>query len=184
MVEDPDLICHQLYFGKQVGGDEHSTVKLPGQGLYEGADLVDAGRVEAVGGLIQDQDGRASYERPGKPEPLLHAERIFFRRSVPELGQPDKLQRVPDAAPGKPQDPADDIQVFFPGQAAVKGGRFDKRTDFLQDGYPVGRIGLSVDLKAPSRGAGKPEEHFHGRGFPRAVRPEETVYASLADVQV
>ena len=51
---------------EQVGGEQHGAASL-GVLLEQPAHPVDAGRVEAVGGLVEDQDARVTEECMGDP---------------------------------------------------------------------------------------------------------------------
>ena len=51
--------------------------------------LVAAGRIEAVGRLVEEQQPRVVDERLGELDPLLHAGRVAADRAVALLVQPD-----------------------------------------------------------------------------------------------
>jgi len=55
--------------------------------------LVDAFRVQAIRGLVEDQQF-AAQQRSGQPEPLAHAEGIRLDRAAVHPGQADPLQRL------------------------------------------------------------------------------------------
>ena len=56
--------------------------------------LVAAGRVEAVGRLVEQQQPRVVDERLGELDPLLHAGRVAADRAVALLVQPDVAQHL------------------------------------------------------------------------------------------
>ena len=70
MIVTVSAICCTLT--QNVAGNEH---RLPsaGQASHQGADLVNPGRVEAVGWLIQDQQVRVFEQRCGDGKALFHA---------------------------------------------------------------------------------------------------------------
>jgi len=67
------VIADQLRLGEQVAR-EHDGPAALAEVADELADLDDAGRVEAVGGLIEEHEIGLAEQRAGDPEPLLHAE--------------------------------------------------------------------------------------------------------------
>lgn len=125
------IICHQLYLGEQVGGNQHRTVIFLRKRADQGAYLVNAHWIKPIGRFIQDEYRRSSNEGSCQSQPLFHTQRIFFGEPFTELCQTDKLQSVGNAAFGQTKDFADDFQVFLSGQIPVEGGRLNKRSDFL-----------------------------------------------------
>ena len=69
------------HLGQHVAGDEHRAA-LPGQPAQEVAQPADALRVQAVGGLVEDQHPRIAEQRGRQAEPLAHAERVAARAPV------------------------------------------------------------------------------------------------------
>jgi hypothetical protein len=64
----------------------------------ESADLLDALWVEAIGWLIQDQQGRSAHQRGGQPQPLPHSLRVGAYRSAISGAESDLLERGTDMA--------------------------------------------------------------------------------------
>ena len=62
------------------------------------ADLADAGRVEPVGGLVEDQQLGFLQQGRGDREPLLHAEGVGLVAVAVPPGQAHRLERPVDAA--------------------------------------------------------------------------------------
>ena len=74
MVEDSHIIRNQLDLRQHMGRDQHRTVIKFRQGFYQVADFMDAGRVQSIGGFIQDQNRRAPQQRSRKSQALFHSQ--------------------------------------------------------------------------------------------------------------
>jgi len=76
-----------------VAGDEHGAA-LVAEATQETPDIPDAGGIEAVGRLVENQQLRVLQERRRQPEALLHPQRIGSQAIVGPIGQADAVQRV------------------------------------------------------------------------------------------
>ena len=74
MIENADVICDQFDLRQHMGDNQNRAVIEVGQRFYEVADLMNTGRVKAIGRFIQNQDRRSAQKRPRKPQTLLHAQ--------------------------------------------------------------------------------------------------------------
>jgi len=90
----------------------------------------DAGRVKAVGRLVQDQDLRLTDQRGRDAQPLAHAEGVvadppgrLLRR------QADQLQHLLDASVREPHEPLGDGQDLSAGAPGVLRGRIQTYAD-------------------------------------------------------
>ena len=101
-VDDRDAVARLLDLREQVARDEDGDAALGGEVAHELADLADAGRVEAVGGLVEDQDVRVAEQRLRDAEALAHAERVGRDLVVQPLGEHDEAARAPRSAPPRP----------------------------------------------------------------------------------
>ena len=145
---------------------------------------MDAHRIQPVGGLVEDEKGRAADEGSRKAQPLLHAEGVFLCRAISEPGQACQLQGVLHSGGLKPKDAADQVQIFPACQIAVEGGLFDEGAGLSQNLHPVPGVGHPVNGECADCGAHKPQEHFHGGGLSGPVWPEKSVYSSLPYMKV
>ena len=84
-----DGLCH---FGQQVGGDQHGLA-LSGQVAHEVAEPGDPLGVQAVGGLVEDEDARVADQRAGQFEALAHAEGEAADLALGVTLQADELER-------------------------------------------------------------------------------------------
>ena len=87
----------QGHLAHQVAGDEDGT-SLTGQRLHEGARPDDAFGVEAVDGLVEDQDRGVPEERGGDTQTLGHAERESTRLAAGHVGQAHEVEDFSDPA--------------------------------------------------------------------------------------
>ena len=104
------------------------------------AELEDAGRVEAVRGLVQDQQLGVGQQAAGDAEPLAHAERVAADAVVGALAQADPLERRVDPAVrlGLARR-GDDLEVLAAGQERVEARLLDDRPDPGQRGGALAR---------------------------------------------
>ncbi len=92
--EDRDPICDLLHLREDVARDEHGPT-LGAEAPQEVAHLHDPGGVEAVGGLIEDQQRGILEQRRGDAEALLHPQRIGPDHVV-RAGREARRDRAPD----------------------------------------------------------------------------------------
>ena len=145
---------------------------------------MDPCRVQAVGRLVQDQQRRSSQESFRQSQPLLHSKRIFAGQPFSEFVETCKLQGVFDAVLRQPQDPADNVQIFFAGEIPIEGGRFDKGPCLPEDFSSVFGIRKPLYLKVAAGRAGKPKEHFHGRRFSRSIWSQKSIDLAFLHMHV
>ncbi len=68
-----------------------------GQAADQQAHVAHAGRIQAGGGLVEDQQSRPAQQRRGDPEPLAHAVRVAADLVRGAGGQLDRLEHLVDA---------------------------------------------------------------------------------------
>ena len=97
--DEDQVVGDLLDLVQQVGGEQHGAA-LRGVLLEQPAHPVDARRVEAVGGLVEDQHARVAEQCVGDPEALAHPERVVLE-PAPCLDrcQGDQLQHLVDPRP-------------------------------------------------------------------------------------
>ena len=69
-MDDADARGEAVHFGQQVAGHEDRHALLAGQCDQQLTNLHHAGRVEAVGGLVEDHQLRVVQQRAGETQPL------------------------------------------------------------------------------------------------------------------
>ena len=115
---------------EQVAGEQHRAAAL-GVPLEQAAHPADAGRVEAVGRLVEDQHRRVAEQRVGDAEPLPHAERVV---ADPALGLGRRrarpgLEHLVDARVGQAHRRAPSVEHLAAGAAGVLGRGVEQDAD-------------------------------------------------------
>ena len=106
-----------------------------------------ARRVEAVHGLVEDQQLRIPEEAGGDAQPLAHAHGVLRHLVVGPMEDADALERRVDAALGRRLTRrGEDLQVLATGQVAVEAGLVHDRPDPGQ-----GHVTVPRDTAWPSR---------------------------------
>ena len=134
VIDDRDLVAGLLDLGELVARHEDGATAA-GEGQEQVPDLDDAGRIEAVGRLVQDQRRRVGEEREGDAQALAHPGRVALRRPAPGGAEVHEVERLrdprigarPRPSPGGRRDP----QVLDPREVRVEDGRRHHRADAL-----------------------------------------------------
>ena len=81
-LHDRDLVGHLLHLVEQMRRDEDGTALLLDERADHVPELRDAGRVETVAGLVEDQQLGVGEEAARDAETLPHAERVLLHLAV------------------------------------------------------------------------------------------------------
>ena len=100
-----------------------------GERAQQLADLDDAGGVERVGRLVEDEQLGAVQQRAGEREPLLVAEREPPGAPVGVLAEPQQLDGLGDRRARRPREAALDVEVLAHGEVRVGGRGLDEVAD-------------------------------------------------------
>src|SRR5215472_9616702 len=183
----PHVGADLLHLGEQVGGHEDGHA-VGGDLADQAADLAGALRVQAVGGLVQDDQFPGTKQAGSDGQALLHAQRVRPVALSGRAEQAHPVQRRVDPGRrgprvGGPVGGVDPGQVGPPGQVRVKGRALDQRADPGQDpaGRPGGRVAEQADAAAGR--VDQAEQHPDGGGLARPVRAEEAVDRTGRDGQ-
>ena len=95
--EDGDLGAQRLEVVHPVAG-QHDGGPVRGEPGEDAVHVLLAGRVQAVGRLVEHQQPRPGEQRGGQPEPLAHAEGEAADLVVGDVGEPD-LRRARRRSP-------------------------------------------------------------------------------------
>ena len=94
-------------------------------------------RVEALGGLVEDEQGRLVHERAGEVEAPLHATRVRARQLAGDLGQGHELEQLVGAAldlgRGQPVHAAGQLERLAAGREGVERRRLEGQPEPLAD---------------------------------------------------
>ena len=146
----------------------------PGVGLaaQEGPQPVHALRVEAVGGLVEDEHRRLAEQGGGQAEALAHAEREPADTSTSVLGHADLGQRIVDPLRRQPGRRSEDAEVIDGPTAGMEAGRFQHRTD-LAGGLIEVDVAATGERGGPRRRGDEAEQHAQRGRLAGTVGPEE-----------
>ena len=137
------LVGDLLDLVEQVAGEQHGAAAV-GVRLEQAAHPADAGRVEAVGRLVEDQHGRVAEQGVGDAEPLLHAERVVAQPAL-RLGlvERDQLEHLVDAGLRQAHGLGADGEDLAAGAAGVLGRGVEQHAD-----VPAGVGDVVVEVAA------------------------------------
>ena len=169
---------------QQMGGD-HDGDAVGCEIAQESTGLLDARRVEAVGGLVEDEQGGTAHQRHGDAQALLHSQGVLADPLVHLLVHVHGAHRAAHVLLAQVEESLHDAHVLRSGQVPVAGRRLDERAD-AGELVPSGRAGhgLALDEDLAVGGLHERQEHLHGGGLPRAIGAEESVDGALRDAQI
>lgn len=181
--DDRHVVTYLLDLGQDVAGDQHRD---PGGGeaAHQVPHLPDAGRVQPVGRLVEDQQLGLFEEGGGHREPLFHAQRVRLHPLVGPVTEPDLRQHLVDPGRRHPTGHGEQPQRAPAGEVAEELGA-------LHDGAePAGHGRQPVRCRLPEQrhpAAVRPdqaEQRTQGGGLARPVGTEEAVYLARLDQHV
>ena len=169
-VDDHQVVGGGLHLGQQVAGQQHGAAPL-GEVAQQAADPGDTVRVEAGGGLIEDQHAWFGDEGLGQAEPLAHPERVGAHPPAGRAGQADGRQHLVHAAGRHPGQ----VAAIRSGAAGPPGVQRGGVQQGAGDSRRVRQFGEPVpgDGGLPGVGPGQAGERAQGRGLAGAVGAEE-----------
>ena len=178
VADDDDVVGGLGDLGEDVAGDQDGP-SFGGQAAEQVAQPPDALRVQAVGGLVEDQHGRVAEQRGGQAEPLPHAEGVAAGALPGGMLQAYRGQQLAGPFPGDPGGCGQHPQVVPAGAARVRG-RVEQRADGPGRAGQV-RVGCPGDGRGAGVGADQPEQHPQRGGLPRAVGAEKPGDPAVGD---
>ena len=164
-----------------------SVPALP-RSTYGVPELDATARVEAGGGLVEE-------EKPGRPdkagaqiEPTPHAARVRLHVPVADPGEVHQLENAGRIHSGHPPALAVEAghhgQVLPPCHHLFHRGRLSGQADQSTDGHGLAHDVMAVHAERSAVGAQQGGHHADERGFPRAVGAEEGHHLSGWNGQV
>ena len=171
LLDHQEVVADVLDLAEQVAGDEDRDAVV-GEGPHQAAHLHDAGGIEAVGRLVEHQQGGVHEQGGGDAEALLHPEGVALERVAGALGQPHALEGGVDPGRADARQPGQGQQVRTPRQGGVEGRRLDERP---HPGQVAGRVGerLAEDGPGTLRRPDQAQEHADRRGLAGPVGADE-----------
>ena len=173
LVEKGDIVAYLFQVADDMGREDHGVLFLAGEVQQNIQDFLPHHRVQAAGGLVQQQELGPVGQRHGQGQLHLHAAGEILVGFVQRNGEareiPGKRLRLP----------------AFVGQghklSHFPGGQRLRQTGFVQDDADVllhAQEVLALVIHAQQRDAARvPADGVHqqaqGRGFARAVLPHQ-----------
>ena len=123
---------------RRAGARRPDRAALGDERPNELAELDDAGRVEPVHRLVEDEQLGVAQEAAGDAEPLAHAERVRAHAVVGAAGQPDALERPVDApVRGAVARRRVHLEVLAAGEVGMEARLLDDGADTRERGRPA-----------------------------------------------
>ena len=148
--------------------------------------LATANRVQPRRRFIEDDEIRIVDERLRQPDAALHALGEFADRARARLRQSHHVQQLLRAllsfAGREVKEMPEEIQRLVRVEEAIQI-RFLRQITDARLGGDVARR-LAEDLNVAARGIEQAQEQLHRRGFPRAIRPEQSEHLALAHLEI
>ena len=172
-----DVVGDDLDLVQQVGGQQDGAAAV-GVAAEQVAHPADAGRVQAVGGLVEDQHLGVADQGGGDAEPLAHPQRVVADPSG-RLGggEADDLQHLLHAVAGKAHVLLGDGEDLAAGATGVLGGGVEEHADLESR---VGQVDVvaSGDGDGAGRGSGETDHDPHRGRLPGPVGSQESGHAT------
>ena len=173
--------------GEDVAGDEDRLAHRAQ--LFEQRLHFEPGpRVEAAGGLVEDQHGRVVDERFGQAEPLLHAARQAVDEVVALVREVEQLQHVADdgfaAAARNLVGDGEEVQELPDLHAVVDAEVVGHVADALADADRVARDAVAVDGAFAGGGPEQRGEEANRGALAGAVGADEAEHLAGADLEI
>ena len=180
-LDDRHAVAQFLHLGQLVAGEQHGDAVV-GQAADQQAHVAHPGRVQAGGGLVEDQQARTAQQRGGDPQALAHAVRVAADAVPGARGQLDGREHLVDAlARAAAVEGGEQLEVL--ARAAGRGrSAAPRRTRRRPPARALPRASGSRPNSStvPSLGHDQPERHAQRRRLARAVGPEEAVHVARA----
>src|SRR4029453_9000437 len=179
--DDANPIADLLHLAQQMAREQHRAVARA-QRTDQRAHLCHACWVEAVGGLVQDQEVRVLKKRRGQAKALSHALRVRLESVATSVPEADLVKRDVDALLAEAPVAGHDPEVVSTGQVGVEARLLDDRA-YANHARRVTRRAAQHDGRTRG-GTDQPEQHPNGGGLARPVRPEKPVHLPLSHREV
>ena len=183
-LDDDAAVAHLLHFTEQVGVQHDGDAVFFAQEEDALAKLENALGIEAVGGLVEQQNARPGHERLCEGETLAHAVAVgagFLMnglRKADHLDDAARLGLIPPAGEG-----AEDAQVLPAAQVVVKTGRFVDGADLAERAGAVFLHAAAADAHLAGIRAHHAEGDAHDGALSRAIVTEEAEDFALAHLK-
>ncbi len=186
-IDDRDAGAQLLELGQDVAADEDRLAQRA-QFAEQLAKLDPCPRVEAGGGLVEEQDLGVVDERVRQAEPLLHAARQRLDVLVALVAEVDELEEVADHASSAGRRDAvaasEEVEVLPDLHVVVDPEHVRHEPDDAPHLIGVPGHRPARDLGLPGRRTKERGEHAQDRGLAGAVGPDQPEDLTGLDRQV
>ena len=165
-----------------VAGQDHRGA-LGGQPRDDAVHVAGAGRVEAVGGLVEDEQPGLGEQRGGQAEPLPHAEGEPAQPVIGDVGESDLLERGVEVGRAVAAQPGQRGQVGPRGERRVEARAVHESGDAVGQGELATRW-CAEDLERAGIGRREPEDQTEQGRLAGAVRTDQAVHLALGYIEV
>ena len=183
MRDDRDAITCVLDFRENVARHEHGA-PFGGEPLQQRAHLEDAGRVEPVRRLVEDEELRILHQCRRDPEPLFHAERVGRVSRVAASTETDLGEHRVHSLGSDAARAAEQLEVAPAREAREERRLFDEGADPVDRAGEVARHVAAEDRDAAAGAAQQADRSPDRRGLSRPVGAEEAEDPALGNRQV
>jgi hypothetical protein len=176
LLEDDGLIAEVVELAEDVRGDEDGDAALAGAG-EDVAQVAAAARVEAVGGLVEDEQARAVEQAAGDEQALAHALGQGAGGGVALVDEVEGGEHLVDGGRelglGELEALAEEAQVLGRRHVLVERVTVAEEADLTAQGGLVGARPHAVELDAALAGGEHGGEHAQGGRLAGAVGADE-----------
>jgi hypothetical protein len=187
LLDDGDGVAEAVELAQDVAAD-HDADALAGDLAQDLAQLAAGERVEAVGGLVEQQQLGAVDQGAGDREALAHALAHLGDAGLGLAAEVEDLQELGDAGAGGLVGLAvalgEELQVAGGGHAGVEGGAVAEEADALADLVAGGPGVAAVPQHAALVGALQGGEDPQGGALAGAVGADQGEHLAALDRQV
>jgi len=185
-VQDLNAVTHGLHFGQNVRGQDDAVVAL--ELADQAADLADLVRIEADGGLIEDDYIRAMDDGLGDTDPLLIAFGQRGDHAPPHIDQATALLCTHDGLGElpvrNPMQACCETEEFVHPQFSIQGRDLGKITDAgFRRRWMLQQVD-AADADAARTRCQIAREHLHGRGLAGAVGTQQPEHLAAPQLQI
>ena len=184
LVDDRRDVAGLLDLVEQVRGQPDGAA-LVDERADQSAELEDAGRVEAVDRLVEDEQLGVAQQAAGDAEALAHAERVRADLVVAAAAEADAVERAVDPpVGGLVARRGVHVEVLAAGEVAVEARLLDDRADARQRRRAAAGEVVAEQAHLPARRPGEAEQQADQRRLAGPVRPQEAERAAARHLQV
>ena len=165
------MIGHQFELGHVMAGDDDGTV-IRNVILDEVAHPLDAFRVEAVQGFVQDEIRGVGQDRGRDAQTLFHAKRIGLERPSARLVQSHEPQAFVASGERNAGDQCNPTEMAESRPGRMRRQPVDERADDIARRWPQFVVSAAIERGRAATGRLQPEQDVQQRRLSGTVRTD------------